>query len=121
MCLELLWCRHACSAVRAEIAELLCLPPEVHCPDPASRLAIGVSVADCATLLNPVWSALVIGRIMVWATYAASNAWLRAKPTVPPAMLAAIWGAAMVTIMKMIAKAAYVSIVDTDTLLNRRW
>jgi hypothetical protein len=44
--------------------------------------------------------------MIVCVTYAASNAWLSAKPIVPPTMLAAMWGTAMVTIIKMIARAA---------------
>ena len=51
---NILRCRHPLSAVQTEIAELLRLSAEVHCLDPASRLAIGVSatVADLRDLVE---------------------------------------------------------------------
>ena len=52
----------------------------------------------------------------VWAMNAASNAWLRARPIVPPAILDAKCGTAMHTIIKTTANAVYMNIADTGKL-----
>ena len=56
--------------------------------------------------------------MIVWATFAEWKAWLSAKPIVPPAMLAAMWGKAMLTIMKTIANAVYLSICHNRALFR---
>src|SRR5216683_7549397 len=85
----------------------VCRPESIALTQPGPSLPLAaLPLPSCETLLNPVWSALVIGRITVCAIYAASKAWLRARPTVPPAILAAMWGTAMQTIMKTMARAA---------------
>ena len=64
---NILRCRYPLSAVWTQFAELLRLSAEVRSPHRAGRLAIGISanIADLRCLLNPIWSALELVRMIV--------------------------------------------------------
>ena len=81
----------------------VCRPKSIAFIHPVASL-VGFPLPICEILLNPVCRALAIGRMTVRAINAASNAWFSAKPMVPPAMLAAMCGTAMVTIASTISK-----------------